>query len=456
MSASAVPGQQASAFRLTRSSHPEVLTSVLFTMNQFTTSLNGLEIGLRPGYDLPPAESALLYMNKPLPPLPKLAMPAMRIPRKPVGSGDSRLRKTTSRQPCVRDQLLPPRSFQELPPLRAPSSSLNLQNTSNTQHRSSHSAQQTCWRDSDFSDGYSNRQCTSVRVSISPCSSKKNSESYDAVTNNPYSSSLRHESSTLPALEPDVDGISSKNSSWGPVSPRPAAIHISEAASSRRSNDSRYDAMSLSPKIMFEDNLPNRWDLYYSGSADARATGEFHDSSADLEVYPTNSANDKTALLQVPTFQSPSSEYHDFLTTPRRRNMPQSIDSSASWVSQAQRTPYPHKAFFASQLELTSAPRSAFDTDSDSDDASSTHGMIRDLFRSSSADRRGSMDLLMPRQTRRQSDGLLRPAFRSRHISGLFASAKELWQVSKTDKRKEGLRKHIKVLPTEDDVQGPA
>lgn len=392
-------------------------------MKQFTTSLHGLEIGLRPGYSLPPLESTNLYINKPLPPLPLQASPKMRIPRKPVASGDSR-RKTTKTL-AYENRPLPLCPVLQLPQIKERSSSPSLWRPSSTRLRTDHKAPRR--------DNVSDRNTCALGLTTCSPSPAKNTSQACSVSN-----PRRSAGSTVPSFGPEIDGLSSKNSSWGPSTPQTntSAFVYTNKSVLRRSNDSK--SSRGIPHIVFEDTLPSRWEFGEEFLADGRRPSHVSPYRA---ISPQQPRAEYSTSLQVPDTLSPALSCPSLFVAAqnsRRREPTQSMISSRSSSSRPQKTPYPEQGSFAPQLVLPSgydhmpSPRSAFDSDSE-DDEENNSSTRKGLLRLKSTKGRSSVDVSKP------------AGRKGRQLSGIFAGVRNLWQSSRADKRRQGLIGHAKV-----------
>lgn len=440
-----------SSLRLTSSFCPLVkdilppFACVPVTMEPFTTSLHGLEIGIRPGYSLPPAEGVQLYANKPLPPLPPPRIQQRRIPRKPVASGDARRKHIPKRplhRPNFEGRALPYRDA------RLPSSDDKWQAVTPKRSRaSSHGSiiQKSPRHGVDRLEEYPGRFSGSTLPSVTQFwgPTRKDSQSYDPTLSKSDHRSQMLDSSPVPSLEPDIDGMSSKKSSWGPLPPHTNS-HATKTTT-RLSNE------FILPKIVFEDDLASRWDDRFDLPACSRTPSQHHKSANDGALLHEYTSIDGNAV-RMPILKSPpslSSRFSLFTTDQlSRREPPRLTKSSSGHISHPARSPYPEQAFFSSQTHLAPFSRSAFDSDSDEkedddqeDDVNARHG-IKNLFSVKSINRSSSMDLLSPR-SRRQSD----PPKLAKHFSGLLSETRERWQSFRLDRRREGMRKQIKMLP---------
>ncbi|TWU77200.1 hypothetical protein ED733_008625 [Metarhizium rileyi] len=297
----------------------------------------------------------------------------------------------------------------------------------------------------------------------------------------------------VPVLEADVDGSSSRGSSWGPMSPElavmPPPLNLYKQPM-RDDNEKQPGGLNASfTQMHLEDGIIRPWDPAYGQFSDHRAAGEYHQFTAQLANMNSVQFGDNSLQPSTPQKKKRSSLSFAFSAASRfrRRETPQPIDTAATTIQprsllhpsyqpkqQQQSTLQSHSpssdgssrmalpplscsAPSTPILALASAPPprpspapplvSAWDTDSDDDDghvmsnlkdwfASRTHEDGKLHRRTSSASRVGSDRQSTDLKQDQMGQSITRPADRHKQI-----------QMEKAAKRREQMKPQMKVVP---------
>lgn len=239
-------------------------------MKPVTTSLDGPERPLDP---LDPAEWAQLYAHKPLPPLPHLYPPPRSVKRKRLGMNARPAVTATAAPPCVVTERIQA-SAQTSP--RTPSFASG--------HRSSLKVQ----------------QLTGLQVNVADGDALSFGEAIGASEDSSSSGSREHKHETgradrpsgysgVPSLEADRDGQSSRLSPAPPRSPQPlgvAALRVGKAEMRRSDESTRYDELRPYSQVVADEDLPQRWDGACVRFSDSRAAARYHRWAVELASPP--------------------------------------------------------------------------------------------------------------------------------------------------------------------------
>ncbi|PWI74323.1 hypothetical protein PCL_07637 [Purpureocillium lilacinum] len=378
------------------------------------------------------------YANKPLPPLP----PPTSHPRR-TGTSSSRISLTTAE---LLEQLSrPPTSIVDTepstpPPIPARSAlrprcpSISTKSIL-SRRRSSRKIQQLTGYDIDFM----------AESPVAPCFADS-----DASSGN----SMRWESdyNVLPPLEEDIGGDTSRGSSWEPVSPppgiMPAPLFISKPAT-RDGSDSSLGKYGSATSPWDKEEMTRPWDLGYGQFSDVMAAGEYHQFATQLATHHRRQYSADSYLSGPTPKQKRSSLKVNFAAGKlvSRRNTLQAGDRSiAPLVTRhnSHRTP---KILAASPVDRAGSkqmPVSAFDSDSDDSDGGIGHGI------------KGWLGLVTEEPVsseRPYAHGVKRHhalvaagsrASTGEHMRGLLHHAKDKLQMSKEERRREELKRHIR------------
>ena len=358
-------------------------------MNQHSSALRGLEIALPPGHDLPPQNIAQIYARKPLPPPPPPKSPARRVAAA-QSSTDPLRRGSSPRAHTDRINALPPL----IPPIvtSIPTSSsrrTSIASPTPTGHRSSRKVQQLTGCDVDINDVKPQRK--SLRQSgwsfdeASDCSPSfhatwSTSDGFD----NLLLSSNPTDTTAPPSLDFDIEGVSSRCSSWTPASPRAVAIaplNIEKPVICPSTAMSFKEPRSVHQVSFDESVLMLEKEPDYAGEDDLRLSRDddgldaYHRMAADLATPTVRTSVDDLALLKV-------SGLSQRIYQPSRRPPPLPILAASPLIikegAAQQRTitrrPLPHSAHDGTLAEGHSKPSSFFDENSDSDEEDAGHG----------------------------------------------------------------------------------
>ena len=378
------------------------------------------------------------YANKPLPLLP----PPTSHPRR-TGTSSSRISLTTAE---LLEQLSrPPTSIVDTepstpPPIPARSAlrprcpSISTKSIL-SRRRSSRKIQQLTGYDIDFM----------AESPVAPCFADS-----DASSGN----SMRWESdyNVLPPLEEDIGGDTSRGSAWEPVSPppgiMPAPLFISKPAT-RDGSDSSLGKYGSATSPWDKEEMTRPWDLGYGQFSDVMAAGEYHQFATQLATHHRRQYSADSYLSGPTPKQKRSSLKVNFAAGKlvSRRNTLQAGDRSiAPLVTRhnSHRTP---KILAASPVDRASSkqmPVSAFDSDSDDSDGGIGHGI------------KGWLGLVTEEPVsseRPYAHGVKRHhalvaagsrASTGEHMRGLLHHAKDKLQMSKEERRREELKRHIR------------
>ncbi|KAK5990466.1 hypothetical protein PT974_08734 [Cladobotryum mycophilum] len=421
----------------------------------------------------PTAAPALVdvYAKKPLPPLPKVQnslkgspVPApLNIKKKPSRQFTPSPTSSTSglSNISVETANTSPRSLPNTTPTSAasPGRRTSRASTISSNRRSSKKVLQLIGHDVDVMNG-SSPWYGDNEPRLKKKASRSSNRSLDMTFSDSCNSHSIPEDSALPPLEADLDGMSSRNSSWSPSSPLSVAMGPlnGHQPAIRTSYGSSRHSDCESPRCcsLQEESPLGRWDPSYGQFSDTRAAGEYHKFAVELAASIERQSTAEEAFSEPRTKRM--SAFLSFSTNAqfsRRRNRPNSIDPSfvsalGGSLTAAEKALFPTTAPVAeepepepeAEPEREAVPRSAFDTDSD-DERKSRPRWRRDRGRESPsvpAMPRGGEDSSRPRAWSRTGD----------QMRDLLASAKDrargLPTATKGEKRREQMRKEIKVL----------
>lgn len=440
---------------------PALLSSLLQRrMESPSTSQRGPESPCRPPFDSPMPALVELYSHKALPPLPPTSHPNPRASRSSRASRAS----TEPGEPISGPRAAMAGESESPTPIHARTHARTLSSPrsharrisysglSATGRRSSHKVQQLTGYDIDIME-----DCPFSYGSVDSDASSNHSQKWDGEPNR------------VPPLELDNGDTSSRGSSWAPLSPQSAAMPSPLSMTRLAIRDSRDSNIggSLSPDggVDLDEKSAQSWEPAYRHFSDSMVADEYHRVSVELAAQPTRQTSAGRSISPAPAGRkrsslglslSAGSRFARWRSTPPRAidfampplAMPSLALPLLATGSHHKKRPCPPEEPPALQPPVKAAPVSAFDADSDGEEGS--HG-IKEWFGRKSEEHAPS-DRPAPHMTKRHHDG--EPAARASHggqMRELLHHARDRARMlhrPKEERRREELRRHIKVLPS--------
>ncbi|KND95058.1 hypothetical protein TOPH_00288 [Tolypocladium ophioglossoides CBS 100239] len=419
-------------------------------MESPSTSKGGPESPSRPSLDSAMPALAQVYSHKPLPPLPPTSRPNPMASRSSTASAERREPISRPRAATAAESAPSTPAHVRTRTLSSPRSHarrISYSGLSATGRRSSHKVQQLIGYDIDIME-----DCPFSYGSVDSDASSNCSQKWDGEPN-------------LPPLL-DSGATSSRGSSWVPMSPQSAAVpsplNISKLAIRDSSDSNLGGSFSPDVDVDLDEESAQSWEPSCRHFSDSMAAGEYHRIAADLATRPTRQTRAARSTSQASAGRmssslslshSASSRFARWRSTPPRAidfAMPPLAMPSVAMPLLASGSH--RRKPLASQPPVKAAPVSVFDADSDGEERS--HG-IKEWFGRKSDDHvpsdRPALHNPALHSTKRHHH---EPGARASHgeqMRGLLHHARDrakMLHMPKEERRREELRRHIKVLPS--------